>query len=1123
MHATRRAALWAAAMVATVDVLMLRRAWASVGERAALWSGAFALACGTALLLTPWLRALTAGARREVATSDHDGASSARNVRDVGSSARDVALSDRDGASSARNVALSDRDGASSDHDVARAVGDVADAARNPSSPTTLGAPSALARARALAADRIARAAAAVVAGIPLGIALSSTHLAQARLGRAAPALLAATISAALWLLPSIARLHVGRAPLGRVLLAAAGAATLAFEALLPRRLYPSLRATLLAIGFVALACALGAAKPRLPADWRSWRRWRSSAVASFAGVLLLLAGRTLVDVSANTRFVANAQAPATALVLDAVTMVKPFVARSLSQPATALRPAATTAAAAKNGAPSAPGVTTGATAAAANGLTNLAPLNRADADLADIWAQAAAPLGDAHVVIVTVDALRADRLRPEHMPLVAAATAHSLAFSRAYATAPSTAASITALLTAHHPSHLDARPPTLAQIARAQGWLTAAFFPAGLFFDGGGPLLPYANDHFGFEWVDTRTLPAEELTDAVLTRVQQLVADGEPRSLLWVHYFDPHEPYELHGLPADAPPLARYDAEVAAVDGALARLINGLTNLARPTLLVITGDHGEEFGEHGGAYHGSSVYDEQLRVPLVVTVVGRALLPAVTIATPVSLVDVAPTLAALAGLPPSAGDGRPLPPLDPAPRDVVAAVHTRRMLLRWPWKLIHDLRRDVDELYDLQSDPREMRNAYDVHADVGGELRAALGQWLNQSPPSLLATRLGDPTQPAATRAQAARELGEREAFAAAAALQAALADRDPAVRAEAALALGQLSDARARAALRALVDDDAYGDRAALMLGRLRDDAAAPRLAAICRRPFAEGDSAAAALQREAAHYLGFVGGAGDVAALWSVAADPRVRGAAYVSVGRIAGRVGDRRAAGALLDRFAVEDHDDARVDLAWALGLAGDARAVDALAAAAAAEPPLPRASEALVRLGAVATTTWAPNSFRPPVHARPSPRPIMQASRVTDAPLPAAPPPSTVGGIDLVCRHGRVPAVEAALEQWLGASSCTLDAPTASLRAVAPAGADVILVRARALGDNAQLTVIVDGVALPPLTLGPRYQEARMVKPISEMVKPIRIELKREGSAIELDHVLLLRDVTPARL
>ncbi|HEX4462671.1 MAG TPA: sulfatase, partial [Polyangia bacterium] len=506
----------------------------------------------------------------------------------------------------------------------------------------------------------------------------------------------------------------------GRVALAGAGAAALAVDALLPRSLYPSLRATLLTTGFVALACALGAATPRAFVGWRSRRHWQSAAATLCAGALLLLAGRALVDVSANTRFVANAQAPATALVLDAVTMVKPFAVRSLSQPATVANAGAANTAAA---APS--------TVAAAKSAT----ASRADTDLAaagDAWAQAAAPLGDAHVVIVTVDALRADRLRPEHMPLVAAATAHSLAFSRAYAAAPSTAASITALLTAHHPSHLDARPPTLAHIARANGWLTAAFFPAGLFFDGGGPLLPYANDHFGFEWVDTRTLPAEELTDAVLARVQQLVADGEPRSFLWVHYFDPHEPYELHGLPADAPPVARYDAEVAAVDGALARLINGLTNLARPTLLVITGDHGEEFGEHGGAYHGSSVYDEQLRVPLVVTVVGRAVLPAATIATPVSLVDVAPTLAALAGLPPSAGDGRPLPPLDTAPRDVVAAVHTRRMLLRWPWKLIHDLRRDVDELYDLQSDPREMRNAFDLHADVGSTLRAALGQWLN-------------------------------------------------------------------------------------------------------------------------------------------------------------------------------------------------------------------------------------------------------------------------------------------------------------------------------------------------------------------------------------------------------
>jgi arylsulfatase A-like enzyme len=1045
MISSRRAALLAAMVAATLDVLALRKAWATFGERLALGAAMAALAVGTALLAVPWLYALTAPWR-----SGGDG-----------------------------------------------------DA--RPASVGGWRAP-------------LGRVAVALGGGLACGVALAGTHWARARLGPwATPAVVAAV--AATWaLLPSLARVRVGGRAWGRLLIAGAGVAALVANAGLPQRLYPSLRATLLTTGFVALACAFGAA------DERARPRLRASVGTVVAGALLLLGGRLLVDFDANTRFVARAQAPTAALVLDAVAMVQPFDARPLhaahaEHAAGAALDPHTSAGSGFAGSPALP--------AAADALSTfsaepprLAALAGPAAFVRERRASTDAALGDAHVILITVDALRADRLRPERMPALAATAAHALRFERAYAAAPSTAASITTLLTAHHPSHLDARPQTIAEVARARGWLTAAFYPAGLFFDGGGALAPYADARFGFEWADTRTLPADALSDAVLARVGRVVAEGEPRTLLWAHYFDPHEPYERHGLPAEAPPLARYDAEVAAVDRALARLINGLTILQRPTLLIITGDHGEEFGEHGGAYHGSSLYDEQLRVPLVVTVLGRSILPAASIATPVSLADVAPTLAALVGLPPPDGDGRPLPPLDPGPRDVTATVQSRRMLLRAPWKLIHDQRRDIDELYELDGDPAEQHNIVDSRVDIGDELNLALARWWDQAPPSRLAARLGDRVLAPAVRAQAARELGEREVFAAKAALAAALDDGDAGVRAEAALALAQLSDGRARAPLRAIVDDALFGDRAALMLGRLRDAAAAPRLADICRRAFAESDAAAAGLHREAAHYLGFVGDRDSTEALWDAADDPRVRGAAYVALGRIAGRGRDRATAAALLDRFGAEDRDDARIDLAWALGLAGDARAAAALAAAAANEPPLPRASEALVRLAAVPAVTimtgMAP-ATRAAAHPAPTP-----AKDVPPARLPAT-APAIVGGVDLACRRAARPPLEAGLEEWIGATHCVLDAPLATLRALAPAGADVVVVRARALGKEAHVTISIDGIPLPPLSLGSRWSETRLVKPVSKLVKPIRIDVRRDGAPVDLDHVLILRDVTPGRL
>ena len=910
---------------------------------------------------------------------------------------------------------------------------------------------------------------AALVAAAPMARALASTPTARALAGAAAPLWIAAALALVLAAL-SLA----SRAPVGRIACATMGLTAVVAQLILPRRLYPSLRMTLLTVGFTALACArLRARGPALSAPLPSADSAsppppsataaspspaslvspaaRSALATLGTAALLLLCGRALSGVTANARFVVRAQAPAAGLVLDAID---------------ALRPASPGRARAASRATAAP---------AAVALPSSGP--------------GEAALGDAHLVLVTVDALRADRLRPDLMPTLSGLAARGLDFRRAYATAPSTAASITSLLTAHPPWRLDGRPRTLAERLRAAGWFTQAFYPAGLFFDGGGALQPYADARFGFAWADTRTLDAATLTDAALARVRTLPAAGEPRAFLWIHYFDPHEPYALHDLPAGASAPARYDAEVRAVDDALAHLVAGLATLARPTLLVVTADHGEEFGEHGGAYHGSSLYDEQLRVPLVVAAIGRPLAPA-SIDTPVSLVDVAPTVTALLGSARFTGEGRNLTN-DGAARDLLAAVDSRRLLLRGNWKLIRDLRRDVDELYQLASDPGEQRNLATVHADVATTLRRALDQWLNQSSTAALSAILLDGGAPAGERSVAARELGARAAYAAADALRAALADADSAVRAEAALALAELTDRSGQPLLRAIVDDARFGDRAAVMLGRLRDPAAASRLHSICRRPPAAGDTGAAALRREAAHYLGFVGDATDVAALLAAAADPRVRGSAYVALGRIAGRTHAAAAASALRDRFAVEDRADARAELAWALGLAGDEAAVPQLAAAAAADPPLPNASESLIRLGA------------------------LDGRRV--------------GGLDFTCRARADSGSDAPLDRWLAATSCTLDDARALFRARDAAGANVVVVRARALGANAQLTLLLDGMALPTIALGPRFREVRlprrpsMVEPIRGMVKPIRLELRRAGAPVELDHVLFLRDVTPARL
>jgi HEAT repeat protein len=581
-----------------------------------------------------------------------------------------------------------------------------------------------------------------------------------------------------------------------------------------------------LAVGAVALIA--------LPASPRPSRRRR---LAGAAGLALVAAA--LLRVSMNLRFVACAQAPATGAVLSLATLPVPEAA--IGHPRTPAR---------------------------GDGLA----------------------LGDAHVVLITVDAMRADAALP---PL------SGLRFTHAYAQAPHTARSIASLLTG------GTLGETLAETLRARRWLTAAWYPAGLFFDGRAELERFARTRFGFEWADTRTLDAHALTDSVLLRVDELQRRGEPRAFLWAHYFDAHAPYRAPG----ATPRERQAAAIAHIDAEIARLVDGLRALRRPVIIAVTADHGEEFGEHGGAYHGSSLYDEQLRVPLVVIAPGLA---SRTVDDPVELAALAPTLASLAGLPPSG------PTLLAPPGDVYASLRDQQMLLRDGWKLIHEPRRDLDELYDLASDPGETRNLADARPDVRAALHAALDAWFGATPPSALAQTLADAQSPTEKRAAAARELGRLEAYDQQPSLRAALADADPTVRAEAALALAQLTDGRAREPLAALLDEPRWRHRAAVMLGRLRDPRAARALVDALR-------DVDPTLRRQAAHYLGFVGDGGSVEPLVAAAADPRVRAEAWLALGRICARAPSPHIARFLVGQLSREPAADARAALERALAL------------------------------------------------------------------------------------------------------------------------------------------------------------------------------------------------------
>jgi arylsulfatase A-like enzyme len=189
-----------------------------------------------------------------------------------------------------------------------------------------------------------------------------------------------------------------------------------------------------------------------------------------------------------------------------------------------------------------------------------------------------------------------------------------------------------------------------------------------------------------------------------------------------FAHMLDAHSPY--NSVVRHGPPFERYVAEVGAVDAQLKRL---RTALSKPSIkdracLIVYSDHGEAFGEHGLTFHGQALYDVLLRVPLMIWTPGRR---SARIDTPVSLVDIGPTVLDLFGLAtPGTSMGQSLAPLltgdEPAlTRPIVAEARLKRaMVFPDGVKIIHDTRMRTVQLYDLRKDPKEEDNLFDGDSD---------------------------------------------------------------------------------------------------------------------------------------------------------------------------------------------------------------------------------------------------------------------------------------------------------------------------------------------------------------------------------------------------------------------
>jgi choline-sulfatase len=348
-------------------------------------------------------------------------------------------------------------------------------------------------------------------------------------------------------------------------------------------------------------------------------------------------------------------------------------------------------------------------------------------------------------IFLITIDTLRADHVHCYGYARVATPALDALAkdgvrFAQAFTPSPITNTSHASILTGLLPgSHgvtdfgvpLSAAHPTVAELLKAQNYHTAAFIGA-VILD--SKSLAPGFDR-GFDYYDN--FPEHSSTKSRWGRLERRGMDVVEHAenwlnkhpagphFMWVHLYDPHDPYEP---PAPYSRIYKdhlYDGEIAYADSALAHFITYLkrSGMYGNSVIVAVGDHGEGLGQHQEDTHGIFLYDSTTHVPLLVKLPGGRSAGTV-IPAQVRTLDIMPTLLELASASaPQKKDGDSLEPyFDGKSEAARPAFGETDYPLRFGWAPLRSVRSDSfkfieaprPELYDLPLDPAEMSNKFE-------------------------------------------------------------------------------------------------------------------------------------------------------------------------------------------------------------------------------------------------------------------------------------------------------------------------------------------------------------------------------------------------------------------------
>jgi choline-sulfatase len=369
-------------------------------------------------------------------------------------------------------------------------------------------------------------------------------------------------------------------------------------------------------------------------------------------------------------------------------------------------------------------------------------------------------------VFLITIDTLRADHvhcygyegIRTPALDLLAE---QGIRFTQAFTPSPITNSSHTSIMTGLLPSShgvsdfgvpLAAKYPTLAELLTKDGYRSAAFIGA-VILDSKN-LAPGLDR--GFEFYDN--FPERTNTKSRWGRIERRGMDVEQHAeswlnthpdgtqFVWLHFYDPHDPYEPPPPYSDIYKGRLYDGEIAYADAALGQFLTYLKKQGwyEGAMIVVVGDHGEGLGEHREDTHGIFLYDSTTHVPMIVKLpnereAGRK------VEGQVRTTDIMPTILSLLGIAAPANlDGDSLEALfgggETAPRTVFGETEYP---VRFGWAPLRSVRKEgfkfieapKPELYDLRGDPGESRNQYEPWNGTVRELRKTLAELSAKSP----------------------------------------------------------------------------------------------------------------------------------------------------------------------------------------------------------------------------------------------------------------------------------------------------------------------------------------------------------------------------------------------------